>query len=219
MKLRVSQGMRTTVKFRELLSTLTIGQPAHHHNLTFFPLLWPETHEPSYTLLSTAIEAGEAVVEEVNESGSVPNLAVTNKCERPLLIPEGEILIGAKQNRVINVTVLVAAGVKFVLPVSCVEAGRWRYQSRHFESKFCAPPSLRNKKLRAVHRNRSAGGLCGKRPGRGLGRSAGVPGRRGGPIRDGLVDRCFRFRRGEAEGTLQTPGVARGGCGRSGRAS
>jgi hypothetical protein len=156
-ELRVSQGMRTTVKFRDLLSTLTIGQPTHHHNLTFFPLLWPKTHDPSYTLLSDAIEAGEAVVEEVNESGSVPNLAVTNRCKRPLLIPEGEILIGAKQNRVINVTVLVAAGVKFTLPVSCVEAGRWQYQSRHFESKFCAPPSLRNKKLKAVHRNRSAG--------------------------------------------------------------
>jgi hypothetical protein len=157
-EVRVSQGMQTTVKFRELLTTLTIGQPTHHHNLTFFPLLWPETHEPSYKLLSTAIEAGEAVVEEVNESGSVPNLAVTNKAKRPLLIPEGEILIGAKQNRVINVTVLMAAGVKFVLPVSCVEAGRWRYQSRQFESKFCAPPSLRNKKLKAIHKNRAAGG-------------------------------------------------------------
>ena len=77
-----------------------------------------------------------------------------------LLIPEGEILIGAKQNRVINITVLVAAGVKFVLPVSCVEAGRWRYKSRHFESKFCAPPSLRNKKLRAVHRNRAESGIA-----------------------------------------------------------
>lgn len=84
----------------------------------------------------------------------------SNKCKRPLLIPEGEILMGAKQNRVINVTVLVAAGMKFLLPVSCVEAGRWRYKSRHFESKFCAPPSLRNKKLRAVHRNRSESGIA-----------------------------------------------------------
>jgi len=89
-ELRMSQTMRTTVKFRGLLSTLTIGQPTHHHNLTFFPLLWPETHEPSYTLLSTAIETGEAVVEEVNESGSVPNLAVTNKAQRPLLIPKAK---------------------------------------------------------------------------------------------------------------------------------
>lgn len=164
-ELRMSQGMRTTVKFRELLGTLTIGEPSHHHNLTFFPLLWPESHEPSYTLLSTAIEEGLAVVEEVNESGSVPNLAVKNKCKRPLLIPEGEILMGAKQNRVINVTVLVAAGVKFVLPVSCVEAGRWRFKSRHFESKFCAPPSLRNKKLKAVHRNRSESGIAASNQG------------------------------------------------------
>jgi hypothetical protein len=59
---------------------------------------------------------------------------------------------------VVNVTVLVAAGVKFVMPVSCVEAGRWRYQSRHFESKFCAPPSLRTKKMKAVQRNRAEGG-------------------------------------------------------------
>ncbi len=159
-ELRTSLGMRTAVKFRELLATLTIGQPSHHHNLTFFPLLWPQAHLPSYTLLSTAIEEGLAVVEEVNESGSVPNLAVTNKCKCPLLIPEGEILMGAKQNRVINVTVLVAAGVKFLLPVSCVEAGRWRYKSRHFESKFCAPPSLRHKKLKAIHRNRSTSGIA-----------------------------------------------------------
>jgi hypothetical protein len=74
------------------------------------------------------------------------------------LVPEGEILIGARQNRVVNVTVLVAAGVKFIMPVSCVEAGRWRYQSRHFESKFFAPPSLRNKKMKAVQRNRAEGG-------------------------------------------------------------
>jgi hypothetical protein len=63
-ELQMSHAMFTTAKFRELLGTLTIGQPTHHHNLTFFPLLWPDTHEPSYTLLSTAIEAGEAVVEE-----------------------------------------------------------------------------------------------------------------------------------------------------------
>jgi len=157
---RTSQGMRAMVKFHDLLSTLTIGQPTHHHNLTFFPLLWPEPHEPAYALLSMAIEKGEAVVEEVNESGSVPNLVVTNRAEKPLLIPEGEILIGAKQNRVVNITVLVGAGAKFFLPVSCVEAGRWRYKSQQFESKFCAPPSLRNKKLRAVNRNRSAGGAA-----------------------------------------------------------
>lgn len=140
-----------------LFSDLCVGKPQHYQNLTIFPLSWKNPQEAPYILLGSAIEAGQAVVEEVDEAGCVPNLAVTNKAGRPLLIPEGEILIGAKQNRVVNVTVLVAVGVKFLMPVSCVEAGRWRYQSRHFESKFCAPPSLRNKKMRAVQRNRAEG--------------------------------------------------------------
>jgi hypothetical protein len=154
---RVKGGTRVAGS-PSLFADLCIGKPLHHQNLTVFPLSWDHPHEASYILLGTAIEAGQAVVEEVNEGGSVPNLAVTNKADRPILIPEGEILIGAKQNRVVNITVLVAAGVKFIMPVSCVEAGRWRYQSRHFKSQFCAPPSLRNKKLRAIQKNRAAGG-------------------------------------------------------------
>jgi hypothetical protein len=141
-----------------LFADLCVGKPLHHHNRTMFPLSWKHPHDPPYMLLASAIESGQAGVEEVSEAGSVPHLAVTNKADRPVLIPEGEILIGAKQNRVVNVTVLVAAGTKFIVPVSCVEAGRWRYRSRHFESRFCAPPSLRSKKIKAVQRNRAASG-------------------------------------------------------------
>jgi hypothetical protein len=155
-----AQSRAGTVEAGGLFAGLRLGKALHHKNLTVFPLSWSQPHEPTYILLSRAIESGQAVVEEVSESGSVPNLAVTNKAERPLLIPEGEILCGAKQNRVVNITVLVAAGVKFLLPVSCVEAGRWRYQSRQFESKFCAPPSLRSKNLRAVQTNRAEHGVA-----------------------------------------------------------
>jgi hypothetical protein len=73
-----------------LFAELCLGKPLHHRNLTVFPLSWANPHEAPYILLGTAIEAGQAVVEEVNEAGSVPNLAVTNKADRPLLIPEGE---------------------------------------------------------------------------------------------------------------------------------
>jgi hypothetical protein len=51
-----------------------------------------------------------------------------------VLIVEGEELMGAKQNRVVNVTILVAAGAELVIPVSCVEQGRWHYRSEKFSS-------------------------------------------------------------------------------------
>ena len=107
-----------------------------------------------YVLLADAIEAGEAVVEEVDEDGSVPYLGVQNGSIKPILIPEGEILVGAKQNRTVNITVLVAAGVKFTLPVSCVERGRWHHVSRQFEAASYAHPSLREKKLKSAQLNR-----------------------------------------------------------------
>ena len=159
-KTQACKTVESIAAMQELLGKITIGEPLYHHNLTVFPLSWPEFQVSPYVLLGQAIERGEATVEEVSEQGDVPNLSVTNNGGAPILIPEGEILVGAKQNRVINVTVLVAARSKLIVPVSCVEQGRWRYQSRHFHSKFCAPPSLRSKKIRAVHASRASRGIA-----------------------------------------------------------
>ncbi len=56
----------------------------------------------------------------------MPELRFVNHCERPVLLLDGEELVGAKQNRILNLTVLVPAHQTIVIPVSCVEAGRWR---------------------------------------------------------------------------------------------
>jgi len=69
---------------------------------------------------------------EVSEAGSVPFLRVANGADRPLLLLDGEELIGAKQNRILNTTVLVAAHAEVTIPVSCVEQGRWGYRGRQF---------------------------------------------------------------------------------------
>jgi hypothetical protein len=64
----------------------------------------------------------------------VPNLLVSNTGDSRVLFLEGEELKGAKQNRVLNTSVLVAAHSRTPIPVSCVEQGRWRYRTRHFSS-------------------------------------------------------------------------------------
>lgn len=45
-------------------------------------------------------------------------------------MPRGRV--GAKQNRVVNLTILVPAHASLTIPVSCVEAGRWHHVSEAF---------------------------------------------------------------------------------------
>jgi hypothetical protein len=61
-------------------------------------------------------------------------LFLKNDGRKPVLLLDGEELVGAKQNRVLNLTILVAAATKLAIPVSCVEAGRWRHVSRGFQA-------------------------------------------------------------------------------------
>lgn len=151
---------------KDWLAGLTVGEAIHCRNLTLFPIFRadgkPGSDESStrYRLLSEGIEEGQAVVQEVDEGGEVPYLQVENRGQAPILIPEGEILVGAKQNRVVNLTVLVAAAAAYKLGVSCVEQGRWRYLSRHFEARAWAHPTLRALKVKSVQRNRMAMGAA-----------------------------------------------------------
>jgi hypothetical protein len=81
----------------ECLSRLTLGEPQVHLNLSLFPLLGDGVAEPGYLLLHEALAQGGACVTELSEAGSVPELRFVNACERPVLLLDGEELVGAKQ--------------------------------------------------------------------------------------------------------------------------
>ena len=68
-------------------------------------------------------------------------------------------LIGSKQNRVLNVTVLIDARSETVIPVSCVEQGRWSYRTNEFGSaRRTMSPDLKKKKSLSVRNNLRAAG-------------------------------------------------------------
>jgi hypothetical protein len=119
------------------IPALRVGDPLFSSGLTVFPLFGDgssnRTSEVEYCLADEALQGG-AVIEEVSETGSVPDLLVDNRGNERILLLEGEELKGAKQNRILNTSVLVAANSKLKIPVSCVEQGRWRYTARHFQS-------------------------------------------------------------------------------------
>lgn len=104
-----------------------------------------------YISLSEALKKKSAVIKEVSESGSVNDLSIVNKSDEFIFMSDGDILSGAKQNRVLNTSVLVAPKATVTIPVSCVEAGRWRYNKRDFmDSEYSAPSYMRSSKAKNV---------------------------------------------------------------------
>lgn len=144
---------------RETLTRLEVGPPTTFANLTLYPLLGGAGQAPDYATLDEAIRQGWVEVREVSGSGSVPELTVANKGDRAVFMMDGEELIGAKQNRILNLTILAPAGKTIVIPVSCVEAGRWASRSIGMAS---SPDALFSKarleKVVAVSKNYSRKG-------------------------------------------------------------
>jgi hypothetical protein len=95
-----------------------------------------------YLTLDEGLERGIVHVTEISDAGSVPRLQVRNKGNDLLFLMSGEQLMGGKQNRVLNVSVVIDANTEAAIPVSCVEGGRWRYTSRKFGSPGTASHSF-----------------------------------------------------------------------------
>jgi hypothetical protein len=90
--------------------------------------------EPYYLTLEQAIESGVLTVTEVDDAGNVNRLKLTNEGSKPILLIEGEELRGAKQNRIVNASFLIAGKTTTTIPVSCVEERRWQYDSPKFSA-------------------------------------------------------------------------------------
>ena len=103
-----------------------------HKNMQVIPMKLEQPGKKKYLTLKNGLEKQSVEITELNESGSVPNLVVINNSQLPLLLIDGEELVGAKQNRIVNATMLLKAESKTIIPVSCTEAGRWAYKSDNF---------------------------------------------------------------------------------------
>jgi hypothetical protein len=146
-------------KVKEAIGTLRLGAPISEGALCILPLESVTETKARYILLDQAISRGTLTITEVSDAGSVPYLQAVNKGPWPVLIFDGEELVGAKQNRITNATILVGVG-KTVLPVSCVEQGRWSQQSYAFSSgTYASHPSLRSAKERKVREHSMAEAL------------------------------------------------------------
>jgi hypothetical protein len=116
---------------------LEVGEPVTYRNLTVVPVYFRKakpTEEASCLTLDQALEDGVLEIRE-KDGGDVPWVVVSNLSDKRIFVMGGEILSGCKQDRIVARDVLIAPYRKrLLLPVYCVEAGRWHHVSGKFKS-------------------------------------------------------------------------------------
>ncbi len=117
-----------------LLETVEVAGVQKVGRLEVFGLRWDHPNGRPLLTLDEAMQTQALVIGELGKEGSVPLIKVVNLTTIAVFLMAGEQLIGAKQNRVLNVSILVGPQSELPIPVSCVEAGRWTYRRPHFSS-------------------------------------------------------------------------------------
>lgn len=136
---------------KKYLSSFEFGEVQHFKNMAVLPILTSLDDSPEYLVLKQALERQMLIISEVSQEGRVPELKVINKGEVPVLLLDGEELAGAKQNRVLNTTILLEEKSETIIPVSCTEQRRWSYTSRDFsDSGTVMIPKMRKMKSQTV---------------------------------------------------------------------
>jgi ARG/rhodanese/phosphatase superfamily protein len=126
------------------LAAVSLGTTIAYRGLALTPLIGPDDPACDYLTLEDALSLNLVSIREVSPSLVVltPSAAlglalamldnpsddlyrhdvhVFNRANRPLLIVDGEELVGSFQNRVVNLSMLVGGRSEADIPVSCVE--------------------------------------------------------------------------------------------------
>ena len=116
-----------------------LGRPLTRGSLTLFPV-WNGRAVPA-----RGYDVGGSGLAVTERSGApvVGELVVANTGRRPVLLLEGELLQGGHQHRVTSRTTVVEPGHPAVVPVRCVEQGRWSGARAHTRDGRRAPTSVR----------------------------------------------------------------------------
>ena len=195
----------------------SLGPTQHHHHLTLFPILAEQERIQPYLLMTHALATGVLTIQEVGD-GQVPLLQAKNRALDPILILDGEQLIGAKQNRMTNRSIILPPESVTKIPVSCMEHGRWHFVGDEFASAPQHAPSKVRRKARETEarsamrdREAKAQGREARSSFRDLAEAQGevwheireVSANLGTRSETGALDSVYEDRRPEMEGWLQ----------------
>ena len=126
-----------------------------YKNVAIIPVKTPPTYKFDMITLKKGFELGLIDVKECEHS-TVNTIIVKNNSVTPLILVDGEEIIGGDQNRIVNATILIAAKSESAIPVNCTEHGRWGYKHEFKQSEYIANFRTRSAKEKATRSNMNA---------------------------------------------------------------
>ncbi len=127
---------------KNYMERLKIGVPVEYKNLKIYPLeMVMNISTKDFLTLDEAMDKGWLKIREVG-SGNVNQVEIKNNGDEPIFILTGEMITGAKQDRMIKADVLLPANSGWIkVEVFCVEHGRWVEVSKEFKSSGLVVPN------------------------------------------------------------------------------
>ena len=129
---------------------LKVGRPRNHGNLTLYPILIEDVRVPDVALTLDEAMARELLKIRELDPPEVNRVRLVSKAKEPIFIMGGEMLAGAKQDRIVGDDTIVPPRADLEIPVFCVEHGRWVAKSETFgSSRFLAGSEVRKARAAA----------------------------------------------------------------------
>ncbi len=145
--------------FLAWLNATSLGPPRTLGALSVVPVHAPAGTPARYRPFDAALAAGSVTITE-KPHATVPTLLIENSGDLPVLLLDGEEVVGGRQNRVLNTSLIVPPKTAFDLPVSCVEHGRWHEARPDFAPGEAMYPALRMMKMAQVRESVETRGVA-----------------------------------------------------------
>lgn len=127
----VGKGEKKVLENKEVnflqssIDKMLVKDCVSYKGIDIYPICIEEKTGTGLVTLDEALKSHDA---EVQETGIINELIIRNKSViNSILVLEGTIVKGGKQNRVINTTLILDKESECKVPTTCVEQNRWSY--------------------------------------------------------------------------------------------
>lgn len=118
-----------------------LNEPVFLRNLTLYPLSGVTTDGPQIATINELLNEHTAIFRELDPP-DINRISFQNQADEPVLMLDGEEIIGSMQNRIAADSILIPARSTSNIPVICAEEGRWS-DIGSFQTGNCSYPGIR----------------------------------------------------------------------------